>query len=219
MTGDIEIRRYQPADRPAIRAISCDTADQGGPVERFFHDREAVADVLVRYYTDYEPESLWVAECRRQIAGYVTGCLDTRRSTHILLKKIIPRVIAGAVVRGALWRLETWRLGAALLGTVFRGGFPQAVDLSRYPAHLHMNIRDGFRGKGVGRCLIDRFKDQARDAGVQGVHVAVLGDNKGGRGFFEAMGFRLLGEQPLFLPEGAWLRKTSTAVYGWTREN
>ena len=39
-----------------------------------------------------------------------------------------------------------------------------------------------------------------------------------GRAFVEARSFHLLAEQPLFLPERAWLRRTSTAVCGLTKE-
>lgn len=213
-----DVRTYQPSDRSAVRQLSCDTADQGDSVDRFFSDGETVADVLVRYYTDYEPQSLWVAECEGLVVGYLTGCLDTGRSTKVVRRKIMPKAVATAIARGALWRGETWRLLAAFAGTVCLGGFPPAIDLERYPAHFHINIRHGFRGRKLGQQLVESFRQQADRAGVCGIHVVARGDNAGGLAFFEAMGFHLLREQPLVLPQGRRFGRTSTVVYGWEKE-
>ncbi len=218
MKPSARIRRYQPADRPAVRQIACDTADAGKPVEGFFRDRETVADVVTRYYTDYEPGSLWVAECDGQIVGYLTGCLDTRKQERVTRKQILPKAIVGAIARGVLWHTDAWHLLAAFAGTVILGGFPHPIDLIAYPAHLHINIREGFRGGGLGPQLVEAFRQQASRAGVRGIHVVTRGDNAGGRGFFEKMGFKLLCEKPLIMPAGARFRRISTAVYGWSRE-
>ncbi len=51
------------------------------------------------------------------------------------------------------------------------------------------------------------------------VFLFAWGENEEGRRFFEAMGFRLLRQQPLVLPEGWGFKKTSTVVYGWTKED
>lgn len=212
------IRNYRASDRAAVREIACDTADAGEPVERLYHDRRVFADVLTLYYTDYEPELLWVAECDGQVVGYLTGCLDTRRQERVTRKRILPKVIAGAIARGALLHADAWRLLAAFAGTVLLGGFPLPIDLARYPAHFHINIRGGFRGGGLGPQLVEAFRQQAGRAGVRGIHVVTRGDNAGGRGFFEKMGFKLLCQKPLIMPAGARFRRISTAVYGWSRE-
>ena len=212
------IRNYQPVDRSAVREIACDTADAGGPVERFFHDRPVFADVLTRYYTDYEPGSLWVADCEGQVVGYLTGCFDTRREKRVTGRRILPRVIAGAIGRGVLWHGDAWHLLAAFAGTVVLGGVPHPIDLTAYPAHFHINVREGFRGRGLGPQLVEAFMQQADRAGVRGIHVVTRGDNAAGRRFFEKIGFKLLFEKPLVLPAKAWFKRTSTAVYGWSKE-
>jgi GNAT superfamily N-acetyltransferase len=212
------VRNYQATDRSAVREIACDTADIGEPVERFYHDRRVFADVLTRYYTDFEPGSLWVAECDGRVVGYLTGCLDTPRQERVTRKQIMPKVVASAIARGALLHVDAWRLLAAFAGTIILGGFPNRIDLVRYPAHFHINVRNGFRGGGLGPQLVDAFTQQAGRAGVRGIHVVTRGDNAAGRRFFEKMRFQLLFEKPLILPAGAWFRKTSTAAYGWSKE-
>jgi ribosomal protein S18 acetylase RimI-like enzyme len=212
------IRKYRTEDREAVREISWNTADQGRTVDLYFHDHETVADVLTGYYTDWEPGSLWVAEGGGAVVGYLTGCLDTRRCNRTMARRIGPQAVARAIGRGALWRGETWRLAAAFLGTALFGGMPK-VDVTTYRAHFHINLRAGFRGRGLGRQLVERFRQQAREQGLRGIHLVAWGENACGRHFFEAMGFRLLRQQPLILPEGWGFRKTSTVVYGWTADD
>jgi len=214
----VTIRQYEPGDRPAVRRIACDTADAGGPVERFFHDREIVADILTRYYTDFEPGSLWVADCDGQVVGYLTGCLDTLKQEQVTKRRIAPKVVTAAVTRGTLLHANAWRLLAAFAGTVALGGLPLPIDVTRYPAHFHINLGKGFRGRGLGSKLVDAFMQQVAQARLRGVHVVTRGDNVTGRRFFEKAGFRLLFEKPLLLPAGAWFRKTATAAYGWNDE-
>ncbi len=218
MSHDAIIRKYRPEDREAVREISWNTAEQGRTVDLYFHDHEAVADVLTRYYTDQAPQSLWVAECDGAVVGYLTGCLDTRRCDRAMVRNVVPKAVAGAIGRGALWRAETWRLLAALAGTALLGGRPK-VDLDKYPAHLHVNLRQGYRGCGLGRQLIEHFRRQVLEEGLAGIHLVAWGDNEAGRRFFETMGFRLLRQQPLVLPEGWRFKRTSTVVYGWTKED
>lgn len=218
MSQDAIIRRYRPEDREAVREISWNTADKGRTVDLYFHDHETVAEVLTRYYTDWEPGSLWVAECDHAVVGYLTGCLDTRRGSRLINWRVVPGAVAGAIGRGALWRAETWRLVAAFAKTALLGGGPK-VDLGKYPAHLHINLRQGFRGRGLGRQLIEHFRRQVQEQGIGGIHLVAWGENRDGRRFFERMGFHLLREQPLVLPEGGGFRRTSTVVYGWTKED
>ncbi|MDP3143475.1 MAG: GNAT family acetyltransferase, partial [Candidatus Omnitrophota bacterium] len=67
----MNIRHFKPADRDAVRKICCDTAFMGEPAENFFDDRKIFADVAISYYTDYEPESLFIAENEQEIIGYL----------------------------------------------------------------------------------------------------------------------------------------------------
>ncbi|MCA1808961.1 MAG: hypothetical protein LC725_05870 [Lentisphaerae bacterium] len=112
------IRQYLPGDRPAVRRISYDTADAGRPADGFFPDRELLADLLTGYYTDYEPESLWVAEEQGRVVGYLAGALDTGRVRRIMAWRLIPRWCFMAVACGTLfdrtlrpdWATCCWRL-------------------------------------------------------------------------------------------------------------
>ena len=210
----IEVRAYTVRDRAAVRAIACETAVRSKPVESVWPDREVAADLLTCYYTDYEPGSLWVAEHAGQVIGYLTGCLGTRRYQQVMVWRVVPHAVLGAITRGVLWSPQLWRLARAGIATWRHGGFRQRVPLDRYPAHLHVNIQEGFRGQQVGRRLLERFLAQATAAGVSGMHLAVREENVPARTFFERMGFMRLNSRSFAVPDEGRLKISVTLTYG-----
>ncbi len=209
----VVIRPYEARDRAAIREICCDTADAGKPMESFFPDREILADLVTRYYTDWEPERTWVAEEGTQVVGYVTGCFNTRRFVRVMACWLVPVTFCRALGRGTLWHPQVLKLIRTNLRNWLTGGLHRPVSLRDYPAHLHINLRQGSRGQNLGRQLLERFFEQARTAGVSGIHLGVSSENENGQKFFEALGFIPLGRQGRFRNPGTQ-RVISTIVYG-----
>ena len=212
--GDVTIRSYAPRDRAAVRQICSETADRGLPVESIYDDRALVADLMTNYFTTREPQSSWVAEADGRVVGYVTGTLHPARFDRWQIGWLVPQAVLVAALRGAVWRASTWRLLLATWRTWRRGGFPRQVSAREYPAHLHVNISDGFRGQQVGRRLVERFLEHARAAGRAGVHVILRADNQAACRLFERLGFALLTRYPLVLPRGASYLETQALVYG-----
>ncbi len=68
----------------------------------------------------------------------------------------------------------------------FRGAF--AALMPRYPAHLHINLAEPFRNRGIGARLIAGFAERAAKAGVRGMHV-VTGKAMRNVRFYERCGF------------------------------
>jgi ribosomal protein S18 acetylase RimI-like enzyme len=214
MIGDIVIRLYKPGDRNSLRKINCDTFDCGAPVEKFFHDREIVADLLTGYYTDFEPGSLWVAEDNNQVVGYLSGCLDSYRYKKIMRRHIIPGVFVKAIARGTFFCCQSRQMLNAWIKTLFIGGFSRNIFLNGYPAHLHINLQKNFRGKNIGSSLVKNFLWQAGESGIKGVYAAVRGDNEPARKMFTRMGFKILNSSPFVLSAGKFCRVYDKIVYG-----
>lgn len=63
-----------------------------------------------------------------------------------------------------------------------------ATLTARYPAHLHVNLAPEWRGKGLGRALVDAFCLHAARAGAPGVHV-FTGRGMRNVGFYLSAGF------------------------------
>ena len=197
-----------------VRAIACETAARGEPVECFFHDREVFADLLTRYYTEWEPQSLWVAERDGQVVGYLTGCLDTRRYHRVMRWRIIPAAALRGLLMGLLCRSETWRLVRAAIATWRLGGAGSSKPLREHPAHLHVNVRRDVRGQQVGQRLVTRFIQQVCTAGLRGIYAAVRSDNPSACRFFERQGFAPLSRSPVAFPSGERLAFHETVIYG-----
>ncbi len=46
-----------------------------------------------------------------------------------------------------------------------------ADRFAAFPAHLHVNVRPGYRDHGVGRALVDAYAEDCRADGLPGVHL------------------------------------------------
>ena len=63
------------------------------------------------------------------------------------------------------------------------------VELTRrFPAHLHVNLGEPFRGRGTGTLLVEAFAEVAQQAGAPGMHV-VTGRGMRNVRFYERCGF------------------------------
>ena len=208
------VRPYRGNDRGAVRRISYDTADAGNPGNTICRDRRFVEDALTSYYTDWENESILIAEVDGKAVGYLMGCLDTRRQLRVTLKVILPRAVLGAVLRGALAHADSYRLAWRAVRIFLSSGAHRGVDLERYPAHFHLNIAAGYRRAGLGPRLVDAFEARARAAGTSGIHLAVREDNAAARRFFEKRGYVQIGREAAPLAPGGNPGASRSIVYG-----
>lgn len=213
MAGDPIIRPYRSADRSAVRRICCETGDRGDPVESLYSDRELVADIVTRYYTDFEPDCSWVAEVNGSVAGYLTGALSTRRYARVMARRIVAPAALRALLRGALLRAETWRMLRSGFRNLRNHGRRFQGDLDRFPAHIHINLLPDARGRGMGRQLLRAFSELAASRAVAGVHVTVRADHPRGIAFFRRMGFAEIGGFPIVLPARGGVLEERVIIY------
>ena len=186
----ITIRHYRNEDREAVRRISCETAFLGLGKQQFVEDAEILADVLTRYFTDCEPQSCLVAVSEGRVVGYLTGAQDSRRMNRIFRFRLLPVIAARIIARGVLFQRGSRRFLSNVFVSLCRGEF-EAPDFSaEYPALLHINVEERFRGMSIGRLLIRTYLDFLREQGIKGVHLGTLSDSS--REFFTKMGFKVL---------------------------
>jgi len=208
------IRPAGTADRDIIRTITCDTADSGRPVESLFPDREFAADVLTRYYTDFEPESAWIALWENAPAGYIMGCLAPSRCDRLMRSRIVPVAVVRMMLRDLVC-LRSATLKALSIAFRNRGALRARNNLlaNHGVPHLHINLLEPFRGKGIGSALLDVFLRASVARGATAMRVSVRGDNAPAAGFFRRMGFIENGSYPIFLPRGkAWYETTGLVL-------
>lgn len=159
----------------------------GEPANIFFPDEEILSDTITSYYTDYEPESIFIAEYSGNIVGYLTGCKDTRRYYRIWRRKILPKIIKKALYRGALFNIKIIRfLFHSLIGWI-KGDFKRPNIYKNYPAHFHINIVNGYRDLGIGTILLEYFLEYLRKENIRSVYAVTISEKA--KAFFRKNGF------------------------------
>ena len=162
------------ADWQAVRTLCCQTGNGGSPIERVRWP--LFADLWIGPYQRLIPKWTYVAADESRIVGYLTGCPDTAafrrarrfRVTLPLLVKIASGRYGWTSDARRTVRLAL-RLGQGVesrLAPRLPAGFAHT-----HPAHLHMNVDAGYRRRGVGALLIERYTRDLGEAGVPGVHL------------------------------------------------
>lgn len=192
----LAVRPYRPADREAIRSIVHATGFMGESADWYWRDAESFAEVWTAYYTDDEPESLYVADDGGTVVGYLTGCVDSRRAPNprsaILQQMVRRQLLFRPGTAGFFWR-SMWD---ALQSPDVPTG---ELSDPRWPSHLHINLLPPGRGRGAGRRLVQAWLARLREVGSPGCHLGTLAENGNAIAFFGSVGFERHGP-PILLP-------------------
>ena len=193
--------------------IAADTGFFGAPVEAFLDDRRLMQDIFVAYYVDCEPEHLWVAELDGTLVGYICGSVggpQVRRQQAQMVRAALFRLVTLRYRIGA----RSWRYFIRTARAALSGDYPR-VDLSGYPAHLHINLMERARGSGLGKRLMQACLEQMVTLGVPGIHLNTTSMNVAAIKLYEKMGFQLLARRRTRLWE-PWFPSSEVAnlVYG-----
>jgi|YNPBryantNP2012_1023418.scaffolds.fasta_scaffold02061_4 ribosomal protein S18 acetylase RimI-like enzyme len=212
MLARYRIRPYTPQDQEAVWTLVADTAFFGDPVEAFLEDRALYCALFAAYYTDYEPERLWVAETNGVVFGYVMGCGDSHRRLQIFLTRILPGVVGGVLRHRYTIGRKALTYASHALQEVFAGRHLTAIT-AQFPGHLHIGVAASARGQGIGRALLETSLRQFWTTGVRGVHLVTTDRNQVACHLYESVGFRLLNAYPTRLWNG-FVKGVQTRVYG-----
>ena len=195
------VRAYAPDDRSTVRRLALDCADPRIFPACLAKHGEWMADLLTRYSTDFEPGMSFVAVDRRgAVVGYTLGCRSTARRDRTVFLRILPRIVLHALFSGVLFSCPWASLVVSGARSWGAGRRSERALRGSPPAHLHIGVEEGARGRGVGRALLERFEAEACRAGVQGIRASVLAPNPAGEAFFARNGFLALAEADVYLP-------------------
>jgi len=194
----VNIRKFESRDRDQVRSISHDTAFIGQPAGLFFEGREVICDALNSYFTDYEPESCFVAEVNSAVAGYLIGAKSKTTAEKIFKDKIMLPLFWKALRSGVFIKKKNIVFIFNCLKALVKGGLATPDFTKEYPATFHVNIKKEFRGKNIGTDLVNAYLNYLRKEMVPGVHLATL--SRAGADFFSKQSFQLLweGKRPYF---------------------
>ncbi|MDO9573005.1 MAG: hypothetical protein Q7J37_03905 [Candidatus Omnitrophota bacterium] len=186
----VSIRKFLPCDREDLRRISCETAFHELEQGVVFSDNEVLADAFTLYYTDYEPESCFVAIAGNRVVGYIIGTKDVSAMERISSKKIFPCLIWRTLRRRVFFNIVNLRFLFYCLKSACKGEFFVPDFSKKFPAMLHINIKSGYRAGGIGERLIKTFEAYLKDQRVGGVHFGTFSES--GKNFFIKNGFTIL---------------------------
>ena len=198
MESNVNIRKFENRDRGQLRSISHDTAFMGQPASLFFEGREIICDALNLYFTDYEPESCFVAEVNSTVIGYLIGAKNKIAAEKIFQDKIMFHLFWKALKSGVFLKRKNIAFIFSCLKAFFKGGLATPDFTKEYPATLHINISKEYRGQSIGAALIKAYLNYLQQNSVSGVHLATI--SKAGADFFSKQSFQLLweGKRPYF---------------------
>lgn len=182
------VRSYRPDDRDRVRMICHDTGFMGDPVDWMWKDRDSFTALFCDWWIDCQADSALVAELDGVVAGYLLGCVDSRRVAHegrTFLRQFLGR---GCCLRPGTAAVM-WRMLSDGIVDSARGRLPARVWDERWPAHLHINLLPQLRGRGAGARLMTAWLTSLREQGVPGCHLQTTAENSRAVAFFEAMGF------------------------------
>jgi GNAT superfamily N-acetyltransferase len=122
------------------------------------------------HYLKTDPASFLLAiDANGSAIGYLAGCLDSFSEAA--------RIIIGDI-------------------SLYTPAFCAA--LRDHPSHLHINVKPGYQGKGVGRQLISGFLRLCRDKGARGIHVVTGAESRAVNFYRSTCGFT-----PFTVPDAA----------------
>ena len=210
------VRPYRQQDRAGVRAIyGLDEFARPHLQARYPRMGTFLADSMAHYY-DLEPASCFVALAGEQVVGALLGALDSgrceanyRRYTRPLLVRRLLRGVYGWP--GWLW--ATWRTEWANRKTEFL-----QPDLRRYPAHLHIGVPPGWRRRGIGTALMERFVDYLRQNNAAGFHLFASSFHPLGVAFYRKLNLQVLGQFDWWFHDGQELKRVTETLFGQVLE-
>lgn len=182
----VRLRPYRESDLEALYEICLVTGDSGQDATPLHNDRKIIGHLYSAPYGVLEPEHVFVAEDEQGVAGYVVGTHVTAAFEARQERDWWPelrRHYAG-IARASLTQADSMRVAA-----INDPDANPADIVALYPAHIHMNLLPRLRGQRVGSGLLQLWIEQARSAGVTGIHLGANAKNAGGVAFWTKSGF------------------------------
>jgi ribosomal protein S18 acetylase RimI-like enzyme len=185
------IRLARPGDRAGAYHVCLKTGDHGRDGEPFYReDPDALGRIFVGPYLAFEPELSFILEDGEGVCGYALGALDSRAFYERYEREWRPELCARfpkpAGDRSGWTRVEqvhSW---------YHEPDYFCPEPYEKFPSHLHIDLLERARGRGLGRRMLEQVMTRLRERGSPGAHLGLSALNKPAFGFYERLGFREL---------------------------
>jgi GNAT superfamily N-acetyltransferase len=175
----VVLRPFRLADLDALYSICLKTGDSGQDATGLHNDPRLIGHIYAAPYSVLEPEHVFVAEDDEGVGGYIVGSHDTNRFAGRLEQEWWPDLRRHYADTTGMTQADRQRIAA-----IRHPDRAPAELVAAYPAHIHMNLLPRLRGQRIGTSLLDLWIEQARSAGVEGIHLGASKRNHGGIAFW-----------------------------------
>ncbi|KUI96599.1 GNAT family N-acetyltransferase [Vibrio sp. MEBiC08052] len=178
------IRQARVEDEEALYQICLKTAKAGNDASDVYSDPHYPGQLYVVPYARFEPELAFVLICNEQVVGYAVATSNTRQFEQTLENKWWP------VLRRAYANREEQKPFDNKVLNQIRHPHVAAQELvSKWPAHLHINLLPQVQSGGWGSKLISAVVDALQKKQAPGVHLGVSLQNEKVCEFYKKQGF------------------------------
>jgi GNAT superfamily N-acetyltransferase len=200
----ITIRAPRFSDVPAVYRVCFETGYSPKEVATRHPTPELLGHVYAGPYVAFAPEWCRVVVDARGVAGYLLAVPSTATFERWAEQDWWPPLRADHP-KEAPDLSPADRAVAALLAS------PPASPgeiAAAFPAHLHIDLLERVRGRGLARTLIDDLVDRLAAEGVAGVHLGVSPGNTNAVGLYRHLGFEELAREDHVI----WMGRRTTAT-------
>lgn len=182
----INVRAYQDKDREAVEKICIATAGEKALREPLWG--ETILNIYCRYYITKAKDFCFVAADETDTPiGYILCAPDRKEYKQEFLSDEVKAIRKYNLI------YSVFALGELILAVPFE---------KKYPAHLHIDILDGYRHMGIGSELMTNLLDKLQSVRIRGVMLSVAATNKNAINFYFKNGFKSLLRTKLFFAMG-----------------
>lgn len=193
----VRIRDFRSGDVDDLYEVCLLTGDAGRDASGLVSYPKLLGDIYVGPYLTLAPELALVADDGGRGSGYALAVVDTATFEQALDDVWWPSIQSTYLSDGAGNTAK--RFDAELLALVRNPELTRHPHLPGYPSHLHIDLLDHVRGRGLGSQMLAVLFERLRAAGSPGVHLGVDASNVGAQHFYRHLGFvdlqRIHGEQ------------------------
>lgn len=171
------IRKYIPSDKERLRFICKETT--GNENKKNAVLLETIPIIFNDYFTEYEPENIFVAVNDENIpVGYVICASDISLFRKMML---------------SVFRKRVQKMYPSSLFMLFASVIAVFITKKIYRTHLHIDILPEAQRQGLGTRLIDALCLHLKEKGIKNVSVLTISKKSMGYKFYKKYGFRTVG--------------------------
>lgn len=175
---EITIRGYEKKDWEALRDICHKTATD----PKYMKNKDLVAGCFIEPYMEFAPGNVVVAANENNEAiGYCISAPDSKAFYKFFRENYLKRI---------------WKMHKVLAAEMFLTPVVTCRYLKKYPAHLHIDILDGYQRMGVGHRLMNEQMRRLKEQKIPGAFLTVSTANEKGVPFYKKYGFKIIQKLP-----------------------